>query len=177
MNSKYYGSMGLQRLIREIKLDTNTPGADTIGTSQIINESVTKDDLSTQLQDFIDGTKTVLSVSKINLILNNAFDSSKPFNYNITFTDENSNVTNHFTSAVGIFPSSSQSVLLSIATPILTTTITIAIDSTFFDVTAHSIGYGATEIDFSIDGNTTYLTFLCDTNPTHNVEVYIKFSV
>ena len=81
MNSRYNGSMGYQRLIKEIKRDVGggggPPGPDSVGTSQIINASVTKDDLSTQLQDFIDGTKTVLSISKINLIINNLYYFTK----------------------------------------------------------------------------------------------------
>jgi hypothetical protein len=177
MNSRFSGSMGYQRLIKEIKRDTGgggggPPGPDSVGTSQIINASVAKEDLSTQLQDFIDNTKTLLSVSKINLIINNLASSHKPFNYEITFTDENSNVTNYFTSAVGINHGSSQSVLLSIASNLLTTNITIAIDTGSIIVDEYGIGSGATEVDYNVEVGTTRLTFTSDGSP--NIEIGFK---
>jgi hypothetical protein len=51
MNSKYNGSMGYQRLIKEIKRDTGgggggPPGPDSVGTSQIINGTITTADIS-----------------------------------------------------------------------------------------------------------------------------------
>jgi len=175
MNYRYNGSMGYQRLIQAIKRDIDVsgpPGADSVGTSQIINASVTKDDLSTQLQDFIDGTKTALSVNKINLIINNLVTSHKPFNYEIIFLDENSIATNYFTSAVGIHPGSSQSVLLSIATPLLTTSITIAVDTGSIIVDEYGIGSGATETDYNLEVGTTFLTFTADGSP--NIEILFK---
>jgi hypothetical protein len=50
MNSKYGGSMGYQRLIKEIKRDTGggeggPPGPDSVGTSQIINGTITTADI------------------------------------------------------------------------------------------------------------------------------------
>jgi hypothetical protein len=47
MNSKYNGSMGYQRLIKEIKRDVGgPPGPDSVGTSQIINNSIGTDDIA-----------------------------------------------------------------------------------------------------------------------------------
>jgi hypothetical protein len=49
MNSRYNGSMGYQRLIKEIKRDTGgggPPGPDSVGTSQIINGTITTADIS-----------------------------------------------------------------------------------------------------------------------------------
>jgi hypothetical protein len=48
MNLKYGGSMGYQRLIKAIKSggEGGPPGPDTIGTSQIINETITTADIS-----------------------------------------------------------------------------------------------------------------------------------
>jgi hypothetical protein len=166
MNSKYSGSMGYQRLIKEIKRDVGggggPPGLDSVGTLEIINESIIEDDLSSQLQDFIDNTKTELALSKINLIINNLSSSHKPFNYEITFTDENSNVTNAFASAFGINPGSSQSVLLSIATSLFTTTITFAIDTGSIIVDEYGIGSGATETDYSVSGCLLYTSDAAD---------------
>ena len=45
MNHKYTGSMGFQRLIKAVK-NTGTPGPDTIGTSQIINDSIGTADIA-----------------------------------------------------------------------------------------------------------------------------------
>jgi hypothetical protein len=45
MNSKYTGSMGFQRLIKAVK-NTGTPGADSVGTSQIINDSIGTADIA-----------------------------------------------------------------------------------------------------------------------------------
>lgn len=164
----------LKRLEKKINSSSGggPPGADSVGSSQIINGSVAKADLSTEVQDFIDNTKTLLSVSKINLIINNLASSDKSFNYEITFTDENSNVTNAFASAVGIQPGSSQSVLLSIATSILTTNITIAIDTGSIIVDEYGIGSGATEVDYNTEVGTTSLTFTAD--DTSNIEILFK---
>jgi hypothetical protein len=176
MNSKYNGSMGYQRLIKEIKRDVGggggPPGPDSVSSSTIVNGSVTQDDLSTQLQNFVDGTKTVLSISKINLIINNLSSSHKSFNYEITFTDEDSNETNAFASAVGIQPGSSQSVLLTIPTSLLTTTITFAINTNSIIVDEYGIGSGATEVDYNIEVGTTRLSFLSDGSP--NIEILFK---
>jgi hypothetical protein len=46
MNSKYSGSMGTQRLIKLIKSSGGPPGPDTIGTSQIINNSIGTADIA-----------------------------------------------------------------------------------------------------------------------------------
>jgi len=47
MNSKYNGSMGFQRLIKEIKRDVGgPPGPDSVGTSQIINGTITTADIA-----------------------------------------------------------------------------------------------------------------------------------
>jgi hypothetical protein len=47
MNSRYNGSMGYQRLIKEIKRDVGgPPGPDSVGTSQIINGTITTADIS-----------------------------------------------------------------------------------------------------------------------------------
>jgi hypothetical protein len=47
MNSRFSGSMGYQRLIKEIKRDTGgPPGPDSVGTSQIINGTITTADIS-----------------------------------------------------------------------------------------------------------------------------------
>jgi hypothetical protein len=48
MNSRFSGSMGIQRLIKEIKRDTGgggPPGPDSVGTSQIINGTITTADI------------------------------------------------------------------------------------------------------------------------------------
>jgi hypothetical protein len=48
MNSRFSGSMGYQRLIKEIKRDTGgggPPGPDSVGTSQIINGTITTADI------------------------------------------------------------------------------------------------------------------------------------
>jgi hypothetical protein len=45
MNSKYTGSMGYQRLLKAVK-NTGTPGADSVGTSQIINNSINTADIA-----------------------------------------------------------------------------------------------------------------------------------
>lgn len=49
MNSRYNGSMGYQRLIKEIKRDVGggggPPGPDSVGTSQIINGTITTADI------------------------------------------------------------------------------------------------------------------------------------
>jgi hypothetical protein len=148
------------------------PGPDSVGTSQIINASVTKDDLSTQLQDFIDNTKTALAVSKINLIINNKFDSHKPVNYAIIFTDENSNVTAGFSAAEGIFPASSHSVLLSIESNLLTTNITLILNTNNNILDYHAVESGATETDYSVNGGIAYLTFVSDGSP--NIEIVLK---
>ena len=148
------------------------PGPDSVGSSQIINGSVAKADLSTEVQDFIDNTKTLLAISKINLIINNLASSEKSFNYEITFTDENSNVTNAFASAVGIQPGSSQSVLLSIASVLSTTIITIGIDTGSIIVDEYGIGSGATEFDYAVEAGTTYLSFLAGGSP--NIEILFK---
>jgi hypothetical protein len=164
----------LKRLEKKINSSSGggPPGADSVGSSQIINGSVTKDDLSTQLQDFIDVTKTALAVSKINLILNNKFDSEKPFSYSIIFTDEDSNVTAGFTASAGVFPAASQSVLLSIASNILTTNITLIINTGSIIVDYHAVESGATETDYDINGNETSLTFVSDGSP--NIEIVLK---
>jgi len=174
MNSKYNGSMGYQRLIKEIKRDVGggPPGPDSVGTSQIINASVTKDDLSTQLQDFIDGTKTVLSVSKINLIIHNLDTGNKALPYSIRFTDENSNVTNYYTSGVSIPHGTSHSILLSIATALSTTSISFAIDTTDGAVDEYSIYNGATEIDWNTEVGLATLSFISDESP--NIEIGFK---
>jgi hypothetical protein len=47
MNSRFNGSMGYQRLIKEIKRDVGgPPGPDSVGTSQIINGTITTADIS-----------------------------------------------------------------------------------------------------------------------------------
>jgi hypothetical protein len=47
MNSRFSGSMGYQRLIKEIKRDGGgPPGPDSVGTSQIINGTITTADIS-----------------------------------------------------------------------------------------------------------------------------------
>jgi hypothetical protein len=47
MNSKFSGSMGYQRLIKEIKRDVGGPlGADSVDTTHIINGSITTKDIS-----------------------------------------------------------------------------------------------------------------------------------
>jgi hypothetical protein len=50
MNSRYAGTMGIQRLIKEIKRDTGggggPPGPDSVGTSQIINGTITTADIA-----------------------------------------------------------------------------------------------------------------------------------
>ena len=47
MNSRYNGSMGYQRLIKEIKRDVGgPPGPDSVGTSQIINGTITTADIA-----------------------------------------------------------------------------------------------------------------------------------
>jgi hypothetical protein len=47
MSSKYTGSMGYQRLIKELKIDSGgPPGADSVGTSQIVNNSIGTDDIA-----------------------------------------------------------------------------------------------------------------------------------
>jgi hypothetical protein len=49
MNSRFSGSMGYQRLIKEIKRDTGgggPPGPDSVGTSQIINNSIGTADIA-----------------------------------------------------------------------------------------------------------------------------------
>jgi hypothetical protein len=51
MNSKYNGSMGYQRLIKQIKRDTGgggggPPGPDSVGTSQLINGTITTADIA-----------------------------------------------------------------------------------------------------------------------------------
>jgi hypothetical protein len=47
MNSRFSGSMGYQRLIKEIKRDVGgPPGPDSVGTSQIINGTITTADIS-----------------------------------------------------------------------------------------------------------------------------------
>jgi|LakMenE01Jun11ns_1017448.scaffolds.fasta_scaffold9836791_1 hypothetical protein len=49
MNSRYNGSMGYQRLIKEIKRDVGgPPGPDSVGTSQIINGTITTADISNE---------------------------------------------------------------------------------------------------------------------------------
>ena len=45
MNHKYGGSTGFQRLIKAVK-NTGTPGADSVGTSQIINNSIGTADIA-----------------------------------------------------------------------------------------------------------------------------------
>ena len=175
MNSKYNGSMGFQRLIKEIKRDVGgggPPGPDSVGTSQIIDASVTKNDLSTQLQDFIDNTNTALSVRNINLIIINSHNSQVDFAYDVTITDENSNSITAFRSASGLHKGSSQSILLNIASLLSTTTITIGIDTHNSQVDNYSIGSGATLLDYSDEGNTTKLTFIADGSP--NIEVFFE---
>jgi hypothetical protein len=119
-----------------------------------------------------DAIKELSAISRINLIINNLPTSDKHFNYEITFTDANSNVTYYFTSAVGIYPSSSQSILLKIESVLLTTTITIAIDTGSIIVDEHGVQSGASEVDYSTETGTTYLSF--EPDGSSNIEIYFK---
>jgi hypothetical protein len=99
MNSKYTGSMGFQRLIKAVK-NTGTPGPDSVGTSQIINNSIgTADIADGAITEAKFSAAVQLSLATFSQQLSNLESPGWYGNFKI----KNSNTSNPYTFTFSVF--------------------------------------------------------------------------